>query len=140
MIATLFYGMTSVQVSVLALLLVVLSYFLGVLAGRRSAGGGGAGRSSAGRPDIDQDLELYVGNLPYDTSDRDLQGLFSKHGKVTSARVIRNRGSGKSKGYGFVVMGCARDVETAVSALEGSQYKGRKLVVSEAKSRARDNE
>jgi RNA recognition motif-containing protein len=84
------------------------------------------------------DNELYVGNLSYDISDKELAKLFAKHGKVVKSRIIRNRSSGKSKGYGFVTMASSNDVETAVSALDGNQYKGRKIVVNEAKSRARD--
>jgi len=83
--------------------------------------------------------ELYVGNLSYDVNDKELAKLFSKYGKVVSGRIIRNRSSGKSKGYGFVTMGSGDDMEKAVSALDGTQYKGRKIVVNEARSKARDD-
>ena len=119
----------------------VLSGMIGLLAGmllqKRLSGPVGGDEEGA---EGGGDTELYVGNLSYDVTDKELAKLFSKYGKVVGGRVIRNRSSGKSKGYGFVTMGTADDVEAAVSALDGTQYKGRKIVVNEAKSRARDGE
>jgi len=80
--------------------------------------------------------ELYVGNLPYGCSERDVRKMFSRYGQVTSVRLIKNRSNGKSKGFGFVEMPNS-DIPAAVKALSGKPMKGRKLVVNEARSRAR---
>ena len=83
-------------------------------------------------------VELYVGNLSYDMKDKDLSKLFEVHGKVLSARIIKNRFNGKSKGYGFVEMADAGEAHAAVKALNGKDANGRKIVVNEAKSNARE--
>jgi cold-inducible RNA-binding protein len=78
--------------------------------------------------------KLYVGNLPYNTNDADLRSLFEKHGRVESANVISDRETGRSRGFGFVEMeGDAAD--TARNALDGQDFGGRKLRVSEANER-----
>jgi len=82
--------------------------------------------------------ELYVGNLSYDVSERDLARAFENFGKVSFARIIKNRFSGKSKGFGFVQMIDRSQMKAAISALDGKELKGRKIVVNEAKSRAQD--
>jgi len=120
----------------------VLSGMIGLLAGmllQKRLSGRAAYASDDGAAEGGEN-EIYVGNLSYDVNDRELSKLFSKYGKVVSGRIIRNRSSGKSKGYGFVTMGSGDDMEKAVSALDGTQYKGRKIVVNEAKSKARDGE
>ena len=63
--------------------------------------------------------------------------IFDKYGKVSSARIIKNKFNGKSKGFGFVEMPDASEAEAAVQALNGKDVQGRKLVVNEAKSRSR---
>ncbi len=77
--------------------------------------------------------KLYVGNLLYEAGDEELNQLFSQFGPVTSARVIRFHDSGRSKGFGFVEMENAEDAQKAIDALNTQDYKGRKLIVSEAK-------
>ena len=78
--------------------------------------------------------KLYVGNLPYSTNDADLRSLFEKHGRVESANVISDRETGRSRGFGFVEMeGEAADA--ARNALDGQDFGGRKLRVSEANER-----
>src|SRR5882672_2866118 len=78
--------------------------------------------------------KLYVGNLPYTTNDADLRSLFEKHGRVESANVISDRETGRSRGFGFVEMeGDAADA--ARNALDGQDFGGRKLRVSEANER-----
>jgi RNA recognition motif-containing protein len=78
---------------------------------------------------------LYVGNLSYDTSDRDLQQLFEQFGSVQSAQVIMDRDSGRSKGFGFVEMGSDQEAQAAISGLNGKEVGGRSLTVNEARPR-----
>ncbi len=79
--------------------------------------------------------KLYVGNLPYTTSDADLQQLFGQHGQVQSAQVIIDRATGRSKGFGFVEMGSDQEAQAAIGALNGKDFGGRPLTVNEAKPR-----
>jgi RNA recognition motif-containing protein len=80
--------------------------------------------------------KLYVGNLPFSTSDQDLGDLFSQTGQVTSAKVIMDRDSGRSKGFGFVEMSTDAEAEKAISQLNGSEINGRALTVNEARPMA----
>jgi RNA recognition motif-containing protein len=82
-------------------------------------------------------IELYVGNLPYDTTENQLRKLVEDYGEVASARIIKNSSNGKSKGFGFVEIVGQAEADAAVSALHGTDYKGRKIVVNEAKSRSK---
>ncbi len=77
--------------------------------------------------------KLYVGNLPYSFRDEDLQRAFSAHGNVTSAKVMMERDTGRSKGFGFVEMGSDAEAQAAINALHGQQQGGRALVVNEAR-------
>ena len=77
--------------------------------------------------------KLYVGNLPYSFRDEDLQQAFSAHGSVTSAKVMMERDTGRSKGFGFVEMGSDADAQAAISGMNGQQFGGRGLVVNEAR-------
>lgn len=78
-------------------------------------------------------MDIYVGNLPYGVGDHDLRELFEPHGNVASARVIIDRMSGKSKGFGFVQMSDHAEASTAVESLNGSDFMGRPLRVNEAR-------
>ena len=77
--------------------------------------------------------KIYVGNLPYSMSDNDLNNLFAEFGTVHSARIINDRESGRSKGFGFVEMGSQAEAEAAIEALNGHEVSGRALTVNEAK-------
>ena len=77
--------------------------------------------------------KLYVGNLSYEVQDRDLQELFAQHGTVSSAKVVMDRDSGRSKGFGFVEMSTDAEAEAAISALNGQEVGGRALTVNEAR-------
>jgi RNA recognition motif-containing protein len=77
--------------------------------------------------------KLYVGGLPYSVTDGKLQELFSAHGTVESARVIADKFTGQSRGFGFVEMASGSEAQAAISSLNGTQYEGRSLVVNEAK-------
>lgn len=76
-------------------------------------------------------MKLFVGNLPWSTSDADLEALFGRIGPVTSARVITDRESGRSRGFGFVEMDQA-DGQRAISELDGHELESRALRVNEA--------
>jgi RNA recognition motif-containing protein len=81
------------------------------------------------------EAKLYVGNLPYNTVDSDLQDLFSKAGTVKSAQVIKDRQSGRSKGFGFVEMSSAEEAQSAITMFHGKDYSGRPLTVNIARPR-----
>ena len=77
--------------------------------------------------------KLYVGNLPYTFSDDDMQRTFAEFGSVSSAKVIMDRDSGRSKGFGFVEMATAAEATAAIQALHGQDLGGRDMVVNLAK-------
>jgi RNA recognition motif-containing protein len=77
--------------------------------------------------------KLYVGNLPYSATDQSLNEAFASHGSVTSARIIMDRDTGRSKGFGFVEMAEESDAQNAIQKLNGTDMDGRALNVSEAK-------
>jgi RNA recognition motif-containing protein len=79
--------------------------------------------------------KLYVGNLGYNVSDGDLSQLFVQHGTVESANVIMDKMTGRSKGFGFVEMASDEEAQAAIAALNGKDYDGRALTVSEARPR-----
>src|SRR5215475_6104753 len=78
-------------------------------------------------------MKLYVGNLPYNTSEEDLRNLFSQYGNVESVAVITDRETGRSKGFGFVEFGDDTEARNAISALSGQEFGGRALTVNEAR-------
>ncbi len=78
---------------------------------------------------------IYVGNLPWTFKDDELKGLFEEHGDVTSAKVIVDRMSGRSRGFGFVEMANGDEAASAIEALNGQEAEGRELKVNEAKPR-----
>ena len=78
---------------------------------------------------------LYVGNLSYSVDSSALQEMFAAHGSVTSAEVISDRMTGRSKGFGFVEMGSDEEAAKAIAALNGQENGGRALTVNEAKPR-----
>jgi cold-inducible RNA-binding protein len=77
--------------------------------------------------------KLYVGNLGYGIGDSDLEKLFTTYGTVRSAQVIKDRDSGRSKGFGFVEMGSDQEAQAAITALNGKEIDGRTLAVNEAR-------
>jgi len=80
--------------------------------------------------------KLYVGNLPYNVTEDRLQEHFAQHGTVVSARIITDKFSGRSKGFGFVEMSSEQEAEKATQALNGTDFEGRNIVVSEARPQA----
>ncbi|MDX5325270.1 MAG: RNA-binding protein [Bacteroidota bacterium] len=80
-------------------------------------------------------MNLYVGNLPYTCSEEDLRALFGAYGEVASCRLIIDRETQRSKGFGFVEMAEEADGKEALSSLDGYSFQGRPLRVSEAQPR-----
>lgn len=84
--------------------------------------------------------KLYIGNLPFSASEQVLADTFMKCGTVESAKIITDRDSGRSKGFGFVEMSSDAEAQNAIDTLNGSDWEGRQLTVTEAKPQApRDN-
>ena len=79
--------------------------------------------------------KLYVGGLPYSTTENDLSDAFSKAGKVASATIISDKMSGRSKGFGFVEMASDEEAKAAIKMFNGSEMEGRKLTVDEARAK-----
>jgi len=78
---------------------------------------------------------IYVGNLPFSTTDDELSDLFSPHGTIKAARVIKDRITERSRGFGFVEMENDEEADKAIAAMNGKDLDGRPLKVSEAKPR-----
>jgi len=83
--------------------------------------------------------KLYVGSLPYSVTDVKLDEIFAAHATVESARVISDKFTGQSRGFGFVEMGSGNEAQKAIDALNGTQFDGRTLTVNEAKPMADRN-
>lgn len=79
--------------------------------------------------------KLFVGSLPWSINDKALQQTFEAHGAVVSAKIITDRETGRSRGFGFVEMVNPTDAEKAIRSLNNSEIDGRNIVVNEAKSR-----
>lgn len=137
--------MVSGKTVIMVPVIVVLGWFIvGVLLGKRLHGNkqkssferkkGRRSRSAVGNGNT----ELYVGNLSYDMNENDLRKEFEKYGKVASVRIIENKMSGKSKGFGFVEMADKGEASSAIRAVNGKELKGRRVVVNEAQSQARN--
>ena len=77
--------------------------------------------------------KLYIGSLPYSTTDESLKDGFSQAGKVVSATVIQDKMSGRSKGFGFVEMSSEEEAQNAISMFDGKEFEGRTIKVNEAR-------
>ena len=80
--------------------------------------------------------KVYVGGLPYSATEAEVEALFAEHGTVASARVITDKYTGQSRGFGFVEMSTPEEAQAAISALHSSEMGGRTLTVNEAKPMA----
>ena len=80
-------------------------------------------------------MNIYVGNISYSTSEDDLRDLFARYGEVTAVRVITDRDTGRSKGFGFVEMTDDDQAKEAISALDSKDFMGRDIRVNEARPR-----
>ena len=78
-------------------------------------------------------MNIYVGNLSYKVSDQELKNVFEEFGEVVSAKVIKDRESGRSKGFGFVEMADDQEASQAISELDGAEINGRTVKVNEAR-------
>jgi RNA recognition motif-containing protein len=78
---------------------------------------------------------IYVGNLPFNTTEADLQGLFAQYGQVQRASIVTDRDTGRSRGFGFVEMTNDNEGQAAIAALNGKDFGGRALVVNVARPR-----
>jgi len=80
---------------------------------------------------------IYVGNLPFSTDDQELENVFAEYGEIASAKVIKDRFTNRSRGFGFVEMENEEDAEKAIEELNGSSLEGRTLKVDSAKPKRR---
>ena len=81
-------------------------------------------------------MNIYCANLPYRSRDEDLAEIFSEYGEVVSAKIILDRETNRSRGFGFVEMSSDEDAKKAIEGLNGKEFDGRSLVVHEARPRA----
>ena len=81
-------------------------------------------------------MNIYVGNLSFQTTEEDLRRAFEAYGQVTSASIIKDKYSGESRGFGFVEMDAQSEAESAIAGLNGTDLGGRAIVVNEARPRA----
>ena len=80
-------------------------------------------------------MNIYVGNLSYDLTEDELQGLFEEYGAVSSVKIIKDRETGRAKGFGFVEMENDDEAVTAIESLNEKEINGRKILVNEARPR-----
>ncbi len=83
--------------------------------------------------------KIYVGNLNYRTTSEGLRGLFTAYGEVISANVVTDRQTGQARGFGFVEMAGDEEAKSAIAALDGQEFEGRRLRVNEAMDRPRES-
>ncbi len=83
--------------------------------------------------------KIYVGNLNYRTTSEGLRGLFTSYGEVISANVVTDRQTGQARGFGFVEMAGDEEAKSAIAALDGQEFEGRRLRVNEAMDRPRES-
>jgi RNA recognition motif-containing protein len=111
---------------------------VGECSGGIAAGAGPRGFVPFVRVKVGSVMNIYVGNLPFDTGDQDLRALFEPYGSVARASVVLDRETGRSRGFGFVEMASDDDSNAAIKALDGADFAGRKLRVNEARPRDRN--
>jgi len=80
-------------------------------------------------------LNIYVGNLSFDTTERELESAFGSYGTVSTARIATDRDTGRARGFGFVEMPNAAEAQAAISGMNGKELQGRTLTVNEARPR-----
>ena len=80
-------------------------------------------------------MNIYIGNLSYETAEQDIRQAFEGHGEVTGVSLISDNHTGTSKGFGFVEMPSKQDAQSAIQALDGTEMNGRTIKVSEARPR-----
>ena len=85
-------------------------------------------------------MNIFCGSLPWSLEESELRGYFEEYGEVSSARIISDRATGRSKGFGFVEMPDDEAAQQAIDALNGSEMKGREVVINQAEDRKRNND
>jgi RNA recognition motif-containing protein len=80
-------------------------------------------------------MNIYVGNLPYQTTEDDLRSAFAEYGEVSSVNIVKDRFSGESRGFGFVEMSSDDEANAAIAGLDGKDYQGRTLKINQARPR-----
>jgi RNA recognition motif-containing protein len=80
-------------------------------------------------------MNIYVGNLDFNLNEDELQQIFAEYGEVVSVKIVKDRETGRAKGFGFVEMADDSDAKTAIEELEGAEVKGRNIRVNEARPR-----
>jgi RNA recognition motif-containing protein len=85
-------------------------------------------------------MNIYVGNLDYKVNEEDLRDVFEEYGNVSDTKIITDKFSGKSKGFGFVVMDSDADANKAINELAGATYENRSMVVNEARERTNNRD
>ncbi|MHC4983276.1 MAG: RNA recognition motif domain-containing protein [Planctomycetota bacterium] len=83
-------------------------------------------------------MNIYVGNLPFAITEAELQAAFEAHGEVSEAKIITDRNTGRSRGFGFIEMVDDEEAQSAIDALNGMEMGDRKLVVNKARAKDRD--
>ena len=83
--------------------------------------------------------KLYVGNLPFSATEEGVEAKFSEHGRVESVKIINDRDTGRSKGFGFVEMSSDSEAQAAISGLDGTDFDGRAMKVNEARPQTRNS-
>jgi RNA recognition motif-containing protein len=84
-------------------------------------------------------MNIYVGNLDFKVDENDLRGIFEEYGNVSEARIISDKFSGRSKGFGFVVMEDTTEANNAIKELNGATFENRQMVVNEAREKSESN-
>jgi RNA recognition motif-containing protein len=84
-------------------------------------------------------MNIYVGNLSYKVDENDLKGIFEEYGEVTSVKIIKDKYSGRSKGFAFIEMTNNNEAKTAIKELNGGELDNRKVVINEAKPKRTNN-
>ncbi len=85
-------------------------------------------------------MNIYVSNLSYDTTEESLQELFAEYGEISSANIIKDRDSGRSRGFGFVVMPNAANAQKAIDELNNSDFEGKTITVNMARPKTERND
>ncbi len=124
---------------ILAIIVIVLLVIIVILVLRRKNKARSAARKTLGQMDqMEQgditNKQVYVGNLSYQVNEQNLKEFFSKYGAITQVRIVKNYGSGRSKGFGFVTFNTTKEAEKALAA-HGQKYQERTIVVRIAKPR-----
>ena len=122
-----------IRMAIYILIGFIVGLLLGMRVDRRRGASAGTTPSRGGKGRV----ELYVGNISYDTNEKGLTRAFEKYGEVTGIRLIMKKSDGHPKGYGFVEMGSQEAANAAIRGLNGKELDGRVVVVNEARTRGR---